>query len=111
MKTFYTNVYSKLNNTKLIYSNKTHILEQTAKEMITCLKTNISTHFIKHLFEYINCLFKEPKSKLIKQEQNKEKRKEMYKELNEEIRNLKSDLINNKIEKSKEEYHKWITEK
>ena len=43
--------------------------------MITCLKTNISTHFIKHLFKYINCLFKEQKSKLIKQEQNKEKRK------------------------------------
>ena len=110
MKTFYTNVYSKLNNTKLIYSNKTHILEQTAKEMITCLKTNISTHFIKHLFKYINCLFKEPRNILIKQEKNKDKRKEMYKELNEDIRNLKSDLINGKIEKSKEEYHKWINE-
>ena len=46
---------------KLSYSNKTHILEQTAKEMITCLETNISTHFIKHLFRYINCLFKDPK--------------------------------------------------
>ena len=110
MKIFYTNVYSKLNNTKLIYSNKTHILEQTAKEMITCLKTNISTHFIKHLFKYINCLFKEPRNILIKQEKNKDKRKEMYKELNEDIRNLKSDLINGKIEKSKEEYHKWINE-
>jgi hypothetical protein len=53
MKTFYTNVYSKLNNTKLIYSNKTHILEQTAKEMVTCLKTNISTHFIKHLLHKV----------------------------------------------------------
>jgi len=110
MKTFYNDVYSKLNNTKLIYSNKTHILEQTAKEMITCLKTNISTHFIKHLFKYINCLFKEPRNILIKQEKNKDKRKEMYKELNEDIRNLKSDLINGKIEKSKEEYHEWITE-
>ena len=33
----------------------------------------------------------------------------MFKELNEEIRNLKSDLINNKIVDSKSEYHEWIT--
>ena len=32
----------------------------------------------------------------------------MYKELNEEIRHLKSDLINNKVLDSKEEYHNWI---
>jgi hypothetical protein len=36
--------------------------------MITCLETNISTHFVKHLFKYINCVFKEPKTKIIKQE-------------------------------------------
>ena len=76
--------------------------------MITCLETNISTHFIKHLFKYINCNFKDPKTIIIKQERDTEKRKEMYKELNEEIRNLKSDLINNKIKDSKVEYHQWI---
>lgn len=76
--------------------------------MLTCLETNISTHFIKHLFRYINCLFKDPKTKQIKLEKDKEKRKLMYKELNEEIRHLKSDLINNKILDSKEEYHNWI---
>ncbi len=108
MKLFYDNVFSKLVNEKLSYTNKTHILEQTAKEMITCLETNISTHFIKHLFRYINCLFKDPKAKQIKLEKDKEKRKVMYKELNEEIRHLKSDLINNKIVDSKEEYHNWI---
>jgi len=108
LKLFYKNVFSFLVDEKLSYSNKTHILEQTAKEMITCLETNISTHFIKHLFRYINCLFKDPKTKQIKLEKDKEKRKLMYKELNEEIRHLKSDLINNKILDSKEEYHNWI---
>jgi hypothetical protein len=110
LKLFYTNTFSSLVNEKLSYTNKTHILGQTAKEMVTCLKTNISTHFIKHLFRYINCLFKDPKSKLIKLEKDKVKRKEMYKELNEEIRHLKSDLINNNIVDSKVEYHKWITD-
>lgn len=110
IKKYYEDEFKHLIDTKLSYSNKTHILEQTAKEMLTCIETNISTHFIKYLFKYINCLFKIPKSKLIKQEKDKEKRKELYKELNKEIRELKSDLINNKIEESKEEYHKWIKE-
>lgn len=109
IKLFYDNIFSKLVDEKLSYTNKTHILEQTAKEMITCLETNISTHFIKYLFRYINCIFKDPKSKEIKFEKDKEKRKKMYKELNEDIRNLKSDLINNKIVDSKNKYHEWIT--
>jgi hypothetical protein len=110
MKQFYNEEFSKLVSTKPSYSNKTHILAITANEMITCINTNISTHFVKHLFKYINCLFKEPKSLEIKKETDKEKRKELYKELNQEIRDLKSDLINNKIENSKEEYHSWIRE-
>jgi len=110
LKLFYDEVFSKIVSEKLSYTNKTHILEQTSKEMITCLETNISTHFVKHLFKYINCIFKEPKTKIIKQEKDKDKRKELYKELNEDLRNLKSDLINNKIKDSKEEYHKWINE-
>ena len=110
MKQFYNEEFSKLVSAKPSYSNKTHILAITANEMITCINTNISTHFVKHLFKYINCLFKEPKSLEIKKETDKEKRKELYKELNQEIRGLKSDLINNKIENSKEEYHSWIRE-
>ena len=110
IKLFYDNTFSKLTDIKPSYTNKTHILEQTAKEMLTCIKTNISTHFIKHLFRYINALYKEPRTKIIKEEKDKEKRKELYKELNEDIRNLKSDLINNKIKDSKEIYHRWINE-
>jgi hypothetical protein len=110
MKRFYNDIFSKLVDKKPCYSNKTFILAQTANEMITCINTNISTHFVKHLFKYINCLFKEPKSLEIKKETNKERRKELYKELNQEIRDLKNDLINNKIENSKEEYHSWIRE-
>jgi ribosomal protein L29 len=108
IKLFYNNTFSKLIDVQLSYSNKTHILEQTAKEMITCLETNISTHFMEYLFKYINCVFKKSKSNEIKKEKDKEVRKKLYKELNEEIRNLKSDLINNKIDKSKSEYHEWI---
>jgi hypothetical protein len=110
MKRFYNDVFSDLVDKKPCYSNKTFILAQIANEMITCINTNISTHFVKHLFKYINCLFKEPKSLEIKKEKDKIKRKEIYKELNQEIRYLKSDLINNKIENSKEEYHNWIRE-
>ena len=110
MKQFYNQEFSKLVSAKPSYSNKTHILAITANEMITCINTNISTHFVKHLFKYINCLFKEPKSLEIKKETDKEKRKELYKIMNQEIRDLKSDLINNKIENSKEEYHSWIRE-
>jgi hypothetical protein len=108
MKQFYSEHFEHLVTGNLSYSNKTFIVAQTANEMITCINTNISTHFVKHLFKYINCLFKYPKTLEIKQEKNKEKRKELYKELNQEIRNLKSDLIQNKIEQSKPEYHQWI---
>jgi hypothetical protein len=114
MKQFYNEEFSKLvslgETKKPSYSNKTHILAITANEMITCINTNISTHFVKHLFKYINCLFKEPKLFEIKKEKDKIKRKELYKNLNQEIRDLKSDLINNKIENSKEDYHSWIRE-
>ena len=110
MKHFYSEHFEHLVTSKLSYSNKTFIVAQTANEMITCIHTNISTHFVKHLFKYIHCLFKYPKTLAIKQEKNKEKRKELYKELNQEIRNLKSDLIQHKIEQSKPEYHQWITE-
>ena len=71
--------------------------------MITCINTNISTHFIKHLFKCINRSSNITKIHLeFKKENDKIKCKELYIQLNQEIRDLKSDLINNKIENSKE---------
>ena len=64
MKQFYNEEFSKLvslsETKKPSYSNKTHILAITANEMITCINTNISTHFVKHLFKYIT----NPKKKI-----------------------------------------------
>lgn len=105
---FNNNTFKKLVNTNLSYTGKTFILEQTANEMIRCIETNISTNFIKYLAKYINCLFKKPKELEIKKEKDKVKRKKLYKDLNKEIRDLKSDLITNKIESSDKKYHKWI---
>ena len=60
MKHFYNEEFTKLVSTKPSYSNKTHILAITANEMITCINTNISTHFVKHLF--LLKLMMDPKS-------------------------------------------------
>jgi len=108
LKLFYNNVFYKLVNKKLSYSNKTFIIDKMADEMLRCIETNISTYFIKHLYKYINIKFKKPKSEEIKKEKDKAKRKELYKELNADIRNLKSDIIDRQILDSKEEYHQWI---
>ncbi len=91
LKLFYGNVFYKLVNKKLSYSNKTFILDKMADEMLRCIETNISTHFLKHLYKYINVKFKKPKSEEIKKEKDKAKSKELYKELNIDIRNLKSE--------------------
>ena len=109
LKMFYQNVFYKLVDIKPNITNKSHILEQSAKEMITCINNNISIHFIKYLSKYINELFKNPVSKQIKENyKDKKVRKEMYKQLNLEIKQLKNDLFNDKIEESNIKYHQWI---
>jgi hypothetical protein len=110
IKRFYDTDFSQLVSMRPSYTNKTHILATSANEMITCITTNISTHFIDHLFRYIHCLFKQSRLIEIKTIKDKEKRKELYKVLNQDIRDLKSDLINDKIKLSKPEYHDWIKE-
>jgi hypothetical protein len=105
---FYDNDFSQLVSMRPSYTNKTHILATSANEMITCITTNISTHFIDNLFRYIHCLFKQARLIEIKTIKDKVKRKELYKVLNQDIRDLKSDLINDKIKLSKPEYHDWI---
>ena len=112
LKIFYNTVFYNLVDTRPNITNKSHILEQTAKEMVTCINSNISLHFVKHLSKYINELFKNPISKLIKETFiSKNVRKELYKNLNSDIRNLKNDLFNDKIEDSKPIYHQWILNK
>ena len=112
LKIFYNTVFYNLVDTRPNITNKSHILEQTAKEMVTCNNSNISLHFVKHLSKYINELFKNPISKLIKETFiSKNVRKELYKNLNSDIRNLKNDLFNDKIEDSKPIYHQWILNK
>ena len=108
IKRFYGTDFSHLVSNKPSYTNKTHILATSANEMITCITTNISTHFIDHLFRYIHCLFKQARLIEIKTIKDKVKRKELYKVINQDIRDLKSDLINDKIKLSKPEYHEWI---
>ena len=109
LKIFYQNVFYKLVNVRPNITNKSHILEQTAKEMLTNIHNNISIHFIEYLAKYINELFKNPVSKQIKENyKNKEVRKELYKKLNLEIKQLKNDLFHNKIEESNSKYHPWI---
>ena len=112
LKIFYNTVFYNLVDTRPNITNRSHILEQTAKEMVTCINNNISLHFVKHLSKYINELFKNPVSKLIKETFiSKNVRKELYKNLNSDIRNLKNDLFNDKIEDSKPIYHQWILNK
>ena len=108
IKRFYDTDFSQLVSMRPSYTNKTHILATSANEMITCITTNISTHFIDHLFRYIHCLFKQARLIEIKTIKDKVKRKELYKVLNQDIRDLKSDLINDKIKLSKPEYQEWI---
>ena len=107
---FYENNFKNLTGMEKPSSNyKSHIFETCATQMLTCIETNISTHYIKYLSKYINCLFKKPEEKRIREEtKDTEKRKEHYKHLNKEIRDLKTDLINGTKEHSDPKYHKWI---
>ena len=109
LKNFYQNVFYKLVDIRPNITNKSHILEQTAKEILTCINNNISLNFIKYLCKYINELFKNPLLNEIKERyKDKKIRKEKYKELNLEIQQLKNDLLNGKIEESNIKYHQWI---
>jgi hypothetical protein len=108
ISSFYNNEFSKLFKEKISRKYKTYILDLIAKEMLKCIETNISTQYINHLFKYINCKFKNAESASIKLCNDKNIRKSKFKELNEDVRNLKNDLINDNIVKSKQDYHIWI---
>jgi hypothetical protein len=78
--------------------------------MATCITTNIATHFLKYLYKLINILFRNPVKEDIKTIQDNAERKRRYALFNAEIRGLKSDLIEDKIETSDPKYHQWIRE-
>ena len=90
------------------YTNRSYLHAQLADEMITCILTNLTTHFEDYIIRYINLVHKYPQQKKIKQNNNKQKRKEEYKILNKDIRDLKYDILHGKIEKSDKKYHQWI---
>jgi len=109
MEAFYEQTFSKtMTGVRPSYNHKNHIITELADQMATTITTNLKTNFIKYLFKYVNIIHKEPRSKLIRQEKNKETRKQLYHKLTKDISDLKNDLIADTIDKSQPEYHNWI---
>lgn len=110
LQIYYDNYFSKLVPHKLNYTKMTYILAELAKEMLSCIKINLSTHFLKYICRLINVTFKNPRLIEIKKEKDKDKRKQLKYELSTDMRNIKLDIINATINLSKNEYHAWINE-
>lgn len=108
MKLLYDDIFSKLMNTIPSIKNKKFIINESAKEMLTCITTNISTHFVKHLFKYINCIHRDEQAAVIKTEKNNDIRKKLYNKLNSDVKSLKTALINNDIKIADKQYHDWF---
>src|SRR3990167_8261186 len=87
----------------LDYERKSYIIAELAKEMETCIKTNISTHIKDYIGKYINVLYKNDQVKLLK---TKEEKAQLYKE----IKNLKEDIRFCEIRVSDPKYHPWLEE-
>ena len=93
---FYENYYKQtLQGEKLSYSKYGNTIGYIATSILTCLETNIKTHFIKHLKRFINIQFEKPN-------QTKEYKQQMYKN----TKNIVDDLINN-TDKSENEFKIW----
>lgn len=70
---FYENHYKQtLQGEKLFYSKYGNTIGYTATSILTCLETNIKTHFVKHLKRFVNIQFEKPN-------QTKEHKQQMYK--------------------------------
>lgn len=109
LKQFNDSVFSTLTKIESpSYTNKTHIFDTHAEQMLTCIETNLATHFIKYVSKYVNCLFRKAKAEIIHHIKDAKQRKEEYKLLAREIHGIKIDLINVSIEHSKPEYHQWL---
>lgn len=108
LQTFHNQKFSFLSTKKINLKNQTYILEELAKEILRCLNTNLSTHFIHYLNKYINVVFKDPQLLIIKQEKDEKKRKELHNQLLVDIKGLKSALIENNIALTDAKFHHWI---
>src|SRR3990167_9153393 len=87
----------------LDYERKSYIIAELAKEMETCIKTNISIHLKDYIGKYVNILYKNDQVKLLK---TKEEKAQLYKE----IKNLKEDIRFCEIRVSDPKYHPWLEE-
>ena len=92
---------------KLSYSKYGNTIGYTATAILTCLETNIKTHFTKHLRRFINIQFENEKQTTEKQtteKQTKEEKQQLYKQ----TKILFDDIIYN-TDKSENEYKAWKT--
>ena len=90
------------------YSNKTFLLQLSALEIITCIKTNLTTHFLDYLYKYVNIIFKDPIEDNIKKIKDKQERKVRYVRLNADVKTLKNALFNDDISLADSKYHEWF---
>jgi len=93
---FYENHYKQtIQGEKLSYSKYGNTIGYTATAILTCLETNIKTHFAKHLKRFINIQFE-------KENQTKEERQQLYKN----TKTIFNDIMNN-TNTSENEYKLW----
>lgn len=93
---FYENHYKQtIQGEKLCYSKYGNTIGYTATAILTCLETNIKTHFTKHLRRFINIQFENDRH-------TKEERHELYKK----TKIIFDDLMYN-TNTSKNEYKLW----
>ena len=110
---FYNNVFSELISCdgyeEPSFFHNSHVLPETAKEMLTGIENNISAHFVTYVERYINLFFKIPKEKEIKKIKNNEK-KEKMKQIRKKARGIKQAIIKGDINLADPEYRPWIRE-
>jgi len=99
LSSFYEDQYKQtIQGEKLSYSKYGNTIGYTATSILTCLETNIKTHFTKHLRRFINIHFENDA-------QTKEERHEMYKQ----TKKVFDDIIYN-TDTSENEYKQWKDE-
>ena len=112
MVEFYNDVFSLIYPNKLYKSNLSHVLRILKEEMITCLETNIKTHFIEYFNKYVNVIHRDPSIKTVKDDKDytKEEKKECQKAIHKTVKFIKTSLIECKMENnnSNEYYTRWI---